>query len=443
MRRGARSLEGGVAARVRGLARGTRSANGCSSRSRTSVSSRARKLGDDPVQPASRRSGKPGQPLALNVVYPTCLTKSKGPDVSRADLLNAFRPASEVDDPQLFAGRQAQVLDLTDALHSIGTAPIIYGHRGLGKSSLALQMMRIAMGDVELLSRISAEDRRLSGQDTFLTFFVTCTDKITDLKTLLQALVNAMENVEFAPSGDGNNQQLVDHTTRKKLILKVFELESTKKYETKKRQLSNQDLSIEEKLVHLVEVISEAYGQPVLFIIDELDTMGSTAGLAGLIKAVSGERLKFLLIGIASNLAELLADHQSLERQLVPVQVPLMDQAELRQIVTGAEAALRDKGLNYRFSSEAKNQLTRIAAGFPWFVHLFGQAALAKVEVSDDHEVQESDIIYATENLVNNQFAQQFSDMYQNAVRDSVAREKALRSFAEWNEPDIPTSEIY
>ena len=363
--------------------------------------------------------------------------------MSRADLLNAFRPASEVDDPQLFAGRQAQVLDLTDALHSIGTAPIIYGHRGLGKSSLALQMMRIAMGDVELLSRISAEDRRLSGQDTFLTFFVTCTDKITDLKTLLQALVNAMENVEFAPSGDGNNQQLVDHTTRKKLILKVFELESTKKYETKKRQLSNQDLSIEEKLVHLVEVISEAYGQPVLFIIDELDTMGSTAGLAGLIKAVSGERLKFLLIGIASNLAELLADHQSLERQLVPVQVPLMDQAELRQIVTGAEAALRDKGLNYRFSSEAKNQLTRIAAGFPWFVHLFGQAALAKVEVSDDHEVQESDIIYATENLVNNQFAQQFSDMYQNAVRDSVAREKALRSFAEWNEPDIPTSEIY
>jgi len=135
--------------------------------------------------------------------------------VSRSALLNAFRPASEVDDPQLFAGRHAQVLELTDALHSIGTAPIIYGHRGLGKSSLALQILRIAMGDVELLARIGAEELRLSEQETFLTFFVTCTDAVVDLNNLLQTLVNTMESVEFETSSSGNSQHLVDRTTRK------------------------------------------------------------------------------------------------------------------------------------------------------------------------------------------------------------------------------------
>jgi hypothetical protein len=150
-----------------------------------------------------------------------------------------------------------------------------------------------------------------------------------------------------------------------------------------------------------------------------------------------------LLIGIASNLAELLADHQSLERRLVPVPVPLMDYDELCQIVTGAEAVLHNEGLKYRFSSEAKNQLAQVAAGFPWFVHVLGQAALAEVAASARGVVQKPDIIDATESLINNRFAQQFSDMYQNAVRDSAAREMVLRSFAEWREVDIPTSEIY
>lgn len=363
--------------------------------------------------------------------------------MDRADLLNSFRPASEVDDPQLFAGRQAQIEELADALHMIGSVPIIYGHRGLGKSSLALQMRRIAMGDVELLARRGSANLGLSAEQAFLTFYVTCTDTVSDIRALLQSLVNAMESIEFASESDGQARQLVDKTNRKKITIKFFEIESTSKYESERGRLSYQDLSLEEKVVQLAEIISEAYKQPILFIIDELDRMKNTTGIASLIKATSTDRLKFLLVGIGSSIADLLADHQSLERQLVPVHIPTMTRIELEEIVLSAEHFLKERGYDHDFSDKARRLLARMAAGFPWFVHVLGQAALTHTARANRNTVEREDVIAATSSLVNNRFAQQFSDMYQNAVRDSMARETVLRAFALWPGENIPTSDVY
>jgi hypothetical protein len=363
--------------------------------------------------------------------------------MNRADLLNAFRPASEVDDPQLFAGRQEQVEKLTDALHTIGSVPIIYGHRGLGKSSLALQMQRIAMGDVELLSRRGSSTLALSAEQAYLTFYITCTDAIKNVRSLLQTLLNTMESIQYTQDANGRAQHLVDRTTRKKLTFKLFEVESTKRYESAKSRVSNERLSLEEKIVELVDLISDIYQQPVLFIIDEFDRIANTANIASLLKAISSEQLKFLLVGIGSSIADLLTDHQSLERQLVPVQVPLMNRLELREIVRSAERILEEKCYLIQFSDQGRNLLTKVASGFPWFVHVLGQATLVNVTKTDRQIVEREDVVTALNELVRNRFAQQFSDMYQNAVRDSAIREMVLRAFAEWNAENIPTSEVY
>lgn len=362
----------------------------------------------------------------------------------RKVLVNAFRPATEVDDPALFAGRERQVRQLADSLHVLGSVPLIYGHRGLGKSSLALQLARIAMGDVELLAQTGAEDLALDEDDRFLTLQVTCTDAVQNLSDLLQALINAAESIEFeAASGSASKRQLVDRTTRKKLTLKVVEFESTKKYEAEKGRLTYQDLNLEEKLVQLCEILTNAYGQPVLFIIDEIDRMGDSHGLASFLKAYSSPILKFLLVGIASNVSELLGDHQSLERRLDPVKVPNMKLAELRQIVTQAESYLRRHGIDIEFNSDAKQRLAIVAAGFPWFVHVLGQSALIAVADRREVVVTDADVARAVVDLVDNKFAQQFRDMYQNAVRDSYAREVVLRSMAQWRDVDIPTRDVY
>jgi Cdc6-like AAA superfamily ATPase len=263
----------------------------------------------------------------------------------RSVLLNAFHPAKEVDDPEFFAGRGREVAALTDALHVSGSCPIIYGDRGLGKTSLAVQMRYIAMGDNELLESLKIQDRGLDETEQFITFFVTCTDetmKLRGIQGILQLLINAAEEADFtAMSPKAKANHLVERTTSRKVSLKAFEAESVKKYELEKARQSYRELSRSEKLQQLIRIITETYNRPVLFIIDELDRVRYTHGLASFIKAASGDRAKFVLVGIAANVGRLLADHQSIERSLVPVRVPTMTEGELYEIVEKAEAFLK------------------------------------------------------------------------------------------------------
>jgi hypothetical protein len=112
-------------------------------------------------------------------------------------LMSAFHPAKEVDDPDLFAGRGREVTTLTDGLHVEGSCPIIYGDRGLGKTSLATQIKYIAMGDTELLESLKIPARALGEENQFLTFLVTCTDSTRNFRGLLQLLINAAEEADF------------------------------------------------------------------------------------------------------------------------------------------------------------------------------------------------------------------------------------------------------
>jgi hypothetical protein len=111
-------------------------------------------------------------------------------------------------------------------------------------------------------------------------------------------------------------------------------------------------------------------------VIDELDRVGDTRGMASFLKAMSGSNLKFLLVGIAQSLSDLDLDHPSVERQLWPVNVPRMRKDELVEVVNRAIANLAELDLHYKFTSNALDRLIDAAFGFPWFVHVIGQSAL-------------------------------------------------------------------
>ncbi len=360
---------------------------------------------------------KPGSASSAGRAPRTPLTEP----VQRAVYLNAFRPAQEMSDPRFFAGRHQQVREVADALQVVGSCPLIYGDRGLGKSSLAVQTQLIAMGDEHLLTQIGSPDRVLPIERSFLTVFVSCSDSIRSLNDLLQALINAIEDII---SADGDTTQgmshLVDRSTRKKVTFKVFELETTKSYAVKKERGSFENLSVIERLQRLVRLLNESYDQPVLLIVDELDRMRDKDGLSSTIKRLSTEDLKFLLVGIAQDWSDLLLDHASLERQIAPVKVPRMRRPELAEIVDLATAALKSAGSDLRFSDEARKRLVDVAGGFPWFVHVLGQAALLDAVESGLKVVTQDQVAKSMRNLVTNRFAQHFSDSYQRAVRDSI-----------------------
>jgi ABC-type molybdenum transport system ATPase subunit/photorepair protein PhrA len=62
--------------------------------------------------------------------------------LARADALAAqastvFQPRTPITGKDLFAGRWAELTDISDAVHQAGLHVAIYGERGVGKTSLA------------------------------------------------------------------------------------------------------------------------------------------------------------------------------------------------------------------------------------------------------------------------------------------------------------------
>ncbi len=361
--------------------------------------------------------------------------------MSRGDLLNAFSPAHEVVEPALFAGRQAQVREVADALLVRGSIPVIYGARGLGKSSLAVQAQLIAMGDHELLTDIGAADRVLRDEDTYITAYITCTDDIKEFGDLQLLIVHQLQELDL--EGTTNGEVLVDRQTRRKLTLKVFEAESAKKYVARAKRLKEDELSVGERVRRELTLLTETTGQPVLLVIDEIDRVRDLIGLASFLKANSGQRVKFLLVGIGQTLSDLNLNHPSLERQLMPIAMPRMDRGELADIVDRAMEGLRGEGEDYVFDADARTRLVVSSGGFPWFVHVIGQSALLAAEEEGERVVTTDHVIKGTRSLIANRFSQHFRDAYQRAVRDSYQREIVLRVCAGWRNNEIPTSEVY
>jgi hypothetical protein len=358
----------------------------------------------------------------------------------RQTVLNAFRPNGELENPGTFAGRRDLILDLTDSLQKEGSCPVIYGERGLGKSSLALQAARIALGDTELLVDMRKPERGLDSAKTFIPFWVSCTKEIRDKNALLQRIINTAETHDsLMPLAETKLQGKVD---THKLKLPFYEGATKRKYErTLKRSFTR--LSVEEKLLLLSQQILESGAPGVLFVIDELDRVQSTDGLADFIKNASSERVKFLLVGVGQSVSTLIGDHESTVRKLDPTPVSPMTPADLRDIVGKTMGQLRKKVGLFEIAEPATELLVEAAGGYPWFVHSIGQEALIRVYDEERRLVEIKDVNRAIDRLSERKFAQHYSDLYHQAVGASPQREMVLRIAALWNAYDVSVSDVF
>lgn len=99
-----------------------------------------------------------------------------------AQIENAFQPAKEIDVPNRFAGRHQSVIDCYYALATQGANIAIVGNRGIGKSSLARQVIRMATGDNTLVEK--SLDR--PEHHDFLAMYFACGDAVRTSDDLLR-----------------------------------------------------------------------------------------------------------------------------------------------------------------------------------------------------------------------------------------------------------------
>jgi Cdc6-like AAA superfamily ATPase len=147
--------------------------------------------------------------------------------------------------------------------------------------------------------------------------------------------------------------------------------------------------------------------QKLLIIIDEIDRIkdkATTTLLADTIKSLSDHSVDttIVLVGVADTVDTLIAEHESVQRALIQVQMPRMSQSELDEIIdNGLEA------VGMTIEQNAKQRINKLSQGLPHYTHLLAlhaaQAAVGQdrlnITVEDTHQALQQALKHAQQSI--------------------------------------------
>lgn len=359
--------------------------------------------------------------------------------MSEISPVNVFTPAQEIKDIERFAGRDDELMALSTALQSQGAQIVLYGQRGVGKSSLARQLAKLATNDKELIGRLNQPPFETLD---FVPVYIACDDSIKNIEMLMLRLLSDEEAlapwvpfkvVEKKSSGEIGS----------KFSVKVIELggKKTDAITERAQEIEADIVSVFTNACrNLVKTGVAKHG--LLIIIDEFDRIKNREGLASLLKTLGPEGITFALVGVATTVQDLVTEHESVARQLADgsVYVKPMRDEELSEIFDRAETLLEKK---QTFDAGARNWIIKIARGHPFYIHLIGKHALLRAIAEGKSVITEETAKEALSEIALKGSAPIQETAYKTAIGHSYTREVILKRFAERAENEIHTTELY
>lgn len=350
----------------------------------------------------------------------------KQPTLSEVE--NAFQPAKEIDAPERFAGRSQAVSDCYYALIADGANIAIVGNRGIGKTSLARQLIHMATGNNSLLAKLNLPSAE---RHDFVPMYFACGDAVATSDDLLERLLT---------SGDCLSDWIYDIPKAKKEIesyqpkfnVGVIALNGEKKTERESQKAVAQH-SVDAVFTNVVRELAnqKLAKHGVLIVVDEFDRIGDPKGFASFLKSLATNvpRVKFCLVGVAQDIKELMKEHESTDRLFAGsiVRLPQMNDDELAEIIRTAEKSI-DKFIT--FDHNATTRLASLAQGHPYMVHLVGKYCLRHA-FNEKINVITSQMVDDTLKSIAERGADPVLEgRYQKAVALSQQRESVLRALA-------------
>lgn len=257
-----------------------------------------------------------------------------------------FSPNTPIDERSLFAGRIVQIMRVTDVIMQKGQHAIIFGERGVGKTSLANVLHQYLTGTSELLApRVNCD-----GSDTFESTWRKVFDQIE--------LIRAEPGMGFAANE------------------KTSTYNSTELFGKK---------AVTPDAVRRVLTIMSRDSLPIL-IIDEFDRLQQKPrrAFADTIKNLSDHAVPatVVLVGVADSVDQLIEEHQSVARALVQIPMPRMAAGEITSIIMNGLVRL-----GMTIQGDAQDRIGLLAQGLPHYAHLIGLHASRAALVAHSTEV--------------------------------------------------------
>lgn len=263
-----------------------------------------------------------------------------------------FSPSSPIKEVDFFFGRLNQLQKVAEAINKEGQHAILYGERGVGKTSLA-----------NIMAKSYTEVYPVK---------ITC-DKTDNFKTIWQ---RAFENIQFSKTITGLG---FNATTTSQII-----------------NMGNQLASLPVvRPSNIVSLLNSFGNFPMLFIFDEYDNVineKTKSSFADLIKSLSDNNTNstIVLVGIADSIESLIGNHQSLERCLKQIKMPRMKSDESEEIISkGFER------LQLKIDKSIKDKIIEFSSGFPHYVHLLCELGCRELINNDKINYSETYLIIA------------------------------------------------
>jgi Cdc6-like AAA superfamily ATPase len=275
-----------------------------------------------------------------------------------ARVAEIFTPGAPIDSLSLFGGRMEQVLDVINTVGQRGQHVMLYGERGVGKTSLA-----------NVLSDLFADK---------------------DLATLEAIKVNCHSSDSY---------ESVWANVFRELEAVGGRLADTPVQDPEHVRFSLQRLDAQ-----------------TLIVIDELDRLEDDEALsllADTVKTLSDHSVAvtLVLVGVADSVDDLIGDHHSVERALTQVHMPRMSVSELEEIV---EKGLGE--LKMTIDPAAKTRIARLSEGLPHYTHLLSLHGAQRALADDRDQIRSSDVEQAI-GLAVQKVQQSIRSTYERATR--------------------------
>jgi Cdc6-like AAA superfamily ATPase len=289
----------------------------------------------------------------------------------RFEVNEIFTPSSPVTVAELFAGRTGQMLRIIDTIAERGRHAVLFGERGVGKTSLVqiVQYLVPAAPKTVRYIRVPAYP-----QDTF------------------HSLANRVfKRIKFRADIGENGVQEYD-------VSQTFVGEVTPDDFLRECQ----HFSLNEIPIIVIDEFNEINHAPTSLL------------MANTIKALSDEGVNctLIVVGVADNVGQLMHNHESIQRCTEQISMPRMNKDELFEVLDS-----RLKQLGFEISGDARWKIITLAKGLPAYVHGLGKyACLDALSDAGKLVVQEANVDAAIGSLIASS-DRSFKDAYEAATR--------------------------